>query len=148
MRTIMRTATVSTVVALCVTAGLTTSARPAAAAAATPTSSYGTYVQVATNDIPDTTLRQALARRYGLVILRGNIKSDLISDLRQARTDIKLFAYEQSAALHSTEAAAHPEYLAHDCSGNTITHGAHTLADLTNPDFRTWRKGVVAAEVA
>jgi Big-like domain-containing protein/putative glycosyl hydrolase-like family 15 (GHL15) protein len=151
VRTVLRNAACSALLGLLVASGLVGSTRPAAAAAPP----FGTYVQVAAANIPDTASRQALARRYGLVVVRGQFAADLLSDLRQARPGIKIFAYEQSAGLSSSEAdtvqQSNPEWLARDCSGDLI-HPNNisniTLADLTNSAFRAWRADQVAAEVA
>jgi hypothetical protein len=83
------------------------------------------------------------------------LSKGLFTDLHQRRSGITLLAYEKAAGLSQADvrtlATDHPDWIAKDSAGNAIhPRGIAdvTLADLTNPAYRAWQAGQIAAEVA
>jgi hypothetical protein len=116
--------------------------------------SWGTFAHVAAGNITTSAARQTVAQNYDALALRGNVTSELLSDLHQRRAGIVLLTYEKAAGLNGAEAndfrTTHPTWLARDASGNVIhprSDVSTTLGDLTNADFRAWSAQKFAAEV-
>lgn len=117
--------------------------------------SFETFAKVNSNELESAEIRQRLAEQYSLVVIRGTLNADHISDLRQRRSSMTILAYEQGAGLSHREVAeleaSNPEWIARDGNGNYITPKNFvrvTLADLTDPGYRSWKAERVAAEVA
>jgi hypothetical protein len=117
-------------------------------------SNWGTFAHLATGDLGATADRQAVAQRYDVIALRGNLTSDILSDLHARRSGIVLLAYEKAAGLNNAEVDAltrdHPDWIAHDRNGDVIhpqSVADTTLGDLTNADFRVWQASKMADEV-
>ena len=122
--------------------------------ATAPAAGWGTFAQLATNDLATPAARQAAAQNYDVLVLRGAIAAPLLADLRARRSDITLFTYEKAAGLSNADvkavSAQHPEWIAKDATGAVIHPRGiadTTLGDLTNPAFRAWSAQRMAAEV-
>ena len=123
----------------------------AARATTSRAASWGTFAHLATNDLSTPTARQAAADAYDAIALRGALSADIVTDLHARRPGIVLLAYEKAAGLNNSEAAAHPDWVAHASNGSVIhpkSDNSTTLADLTNPEFRAWDAKKFADEAA